>query len=88
MDGIILVSVYLMIGIIFLKLYKTYFPSSYNFECWSVGSYGVDYDKDETYKESIMSIWLVLLFYPIIITWLIMSRGLIYTTKLIKWWVE
>lgn len=88
MDGIILVSVYLMMGVIFLKLYKTCFPSSYNFECWSVGSYGVDYDKDVTYKESAMSIWLVLLFYPIIITWLITSRGLIYITKLVKWWVE
>lgn len=87
MTGLIMGLIYLMIGILFLKLYKIYFLDSYNFMCFMFNDYS-DYNKNTVYKESAGSIWGVLLIYPFIITWLILSRGLKYTTKLIKWWVE
>lgn len=88
MDFLIQVSVYLMVGILFLKTYKSFFPNDWNHECWLWEEESVEYNPSKTYISPTGLIWFFIVLYPVVIFVKFTTKCFEYTTKLIKLWVE
>lgn len=69
MDFLIQVSVYLMVGILVLKAYKSFFPKDWNYDCWlwEDTEENVGYDPNKKYDPGTGLVWFFIVLYPIVI---------------------
>ena len=89
-DAVLYGFLYALVGVLFTKAYKIFFPDSYNFLNWSWNDPDADgpkeYDKNKKYKET--GYWFAIFVFPAIALWLAISRPVILFNKLIRLWFD